>query len=132
MRTLLLKTAAVAAWFTMRRVPAPPLHAQAPTTTEDVVFAVASVKPNTSGDQRVMIKNEPGGGLTATNVQLRVLIRAAYQLQEDSQIVGAPTWITSDRFDIVAKAEGASLIPGGAALGRPNVRLQALLKDRFK
>jgi uncharacterized protein (TIGR03435 family) len=132
MRTLLLKTAAVAAWFTMPLgAGTPRTHAQAPATTEDAVFAVASVRPNTSGDQRVMIKNEPGG-LTATNVPLRVLIRTAYQLQEDSQIVGAPSWIASDRFDIVAKAEGASLVPGGAALGRPNVRLQALLKDRFK
>jgi uncharacterized protein (TIGR03435 family) len=133
MRTLLLKTAAAAAWFTMPlRVGTPRTNAQAPATTEDAAFAVASVKPNTSGDQRVMIKNEPGGGLTATNVPLRVLIRTAYQLQEDSQIVGAPSWIASDRFDIVAKAEGASLVPSGAALGRPNVRLQALLKERFK
>jgi uncharacterized protein (TIGR03435 family) len=133
MRTLLLKTAAAAAWFTMPlRVGTPRTNAHPPAPTEDAAFAVASVKPNTSGDQRVMIKNEPGGGLTATNVPLRVLIRTAYQLQEDSQIVGAPSWIASDRFDIVAKAEGASLVPSGAALGRPNVRLQALLKERFK
>jgi uncharacterized protein (TIGR03435 family) len=134
MRTLLLKTAAVAPLFTMLRVAAPFLHAQAPTTTEDAVFAVASVKPNTSGDQRVMIRNEPGGGLTVTNVPLRVLIRTAYQVQEDSQIVGAPSWIASDRFDIVAKAEGNPPpgVPGGAALGRTNVMLRALLKERFK
>jgi hypothetical protein len=41
-------------------------YAQAPATTEDAVFAVASVKPNKSGDQRVL-KNEPGGGLTTSD-----------------------------------------------------------------
>jgi hypothetical protein len=57
MRTLLLKTAAVAAWFTAACCWHAP-YAQAPATTEDAVFAVASVKPNKSEDQRV-IKNEP-------------------------------------------------------------------------
>jgi|HubBroStandDraft_6_1064221.scaffolds.fasta_scaffold644362_1 hypothetical protein len=62
MSTLLLKTAAVAAWFTM---PLGAGNAQAPATTEDAVFAVASVKPNKSEDQRV-IKSEPRWWFTAS------------------------------------------------------------------
>src|SRR5258708_6283553 len=81
------------------------LRASAPqTTAAGPAFEVASVKPNNSGDGRVMFANQPGGRFTATNVTLKLLIRNAYQLQ-DFQILVGPNWITSDRFDIVAKAE---------------------------
>jgi len=94
-------------------------------------FEVASVKPNKSGDGRVMLGIQPGGRFTATNVALRMLIRTAYQLQ-DFQIVGGPGWIASDRFDIVAKAEGnlPPTAPGGPP-GPLQLMLRALLADRF-
>jgi uncharacterized protein (TIGR03435 family) len=65
-------------------------------------FEVASVRPNTSADGRVMLGVQPGGRFTATNVPLRLLLRQAFDVQE-FQIVGGPDWIGSDRFDIVAK-----------------------------
>ena len=68
-------------------------------------FEVASVKPNKSGDGDSRLGIQPGGRFIATNVSLRMLIRSAYQLQE-FQIVGGPGWIDSERFDIMAKAEG--------------------------
>ena len=58
-------------------------------------FEVASIKPNNSGDGRVMMQNQPGR-FTATNITLRQLIRNAYQLQ-DFQITGGPGWHASDR-----------------------------------
>jgi uncharacterized protein (TIGR03435 family) len=96
-------------------------------------FEVASVKPNTSGEPRVMIRTEPGGRFTAVNVPLRVLIRNAYGIPEDSRIVDAPGWIDSARFDIVAKPPDgtAALIPGGA-VSPMNLMLQSLLEDRFR
>src|SRR5437870_2308512 len=54
-------------------------------------FEVASVKPNKSGDGRVMMGMQPGGRFNGTNVTLRLLIRLAYQLQ-DFQIAGGPSW----------------------------------------
>jgi uncharacterized protein (TIGR03435 family) len=71
---------------------------------------VASVKRNASGGNFVQLGGDPGGRFTATNVPLRVLIRQAYQLQ-DSQIVGGPNWINTDRFDIIAKAPGPLALP---------------------
>src|ERR1700676_1371239 len=71
----------------------------------DQAFEVASVKPNKSGDGRIFFQMQPGGRFTATNVPLRELIRVAYGIQ-NFQLVGGPDWIGSDRFDIVAKAEG--------------------------
>lgn len=96
-------------------------------------FEVASVKPNTSGEPRVMIRTEPGGRFVAVNVPLRVLIRNAYGIAEDSRIVGAPAWIDSARFDVTAAPPDgtAALIPGGA-VGPMNLMLQSLLEDRFR
>jgi len=96
----------------------PPAFGQAPAAEQ---FEVASIKPNTSGDGKVLIQMLPGGRFVATNVTLQQLIRNAYQLQE-FQVTGGPSWIGHDRFDIVAKA-GAS--------GRGQLMLRALLADRF-
>ncbi|HJZ77912.1 MAG TPA: TIGR03435 family protein [Vicinamibacterales bacterium] len=106
-------------------------------------FEVASIKPNNSGDGRVMLGNQPGR-FTATNVTLRMLIRQAYQLQ-DFQITGGPSWLNSDHFDIVAKIDpavqesinaarggiGPAAIPGQG----PNplqLMIRSLLAERFK
>jgi bla regulator protein blaR1 len=100
-------------------------------------FEVASIKPNKSGDGRVMLGVQPGGRFTATNVPLRLLIRNAYQLQ-DFQIVGGPSWIADERFDIVAKAEAGDTMgdPFRAEQnGQPSrgqLMMRALLADRFK
>ena len=91
--------------------------AQAPATPERPSFEVASVKPNKTGDGRVMMANQPGGGLVVTNVPLSLLLTFAYQLQ-DFQIVGAPDWIRNEHFDIVAKATVER--PENPAAGAPN------------
>jgi len=115
------------------------LTAQAPQTGADApAFEVASIKPNNSGDGRVMLGNQPGR-FTATNVTLRLLIRNAYQLQ-DFQISGGPGWISSDHFDIVAKID-ASVQDQIAAAGPPvpgqgpsklQLMIRSLLAERFK
>src|SRR5437867_589135 len=106
----------------------PRLRAQSPQTPPTgPAFEVASIKPNNSGDGRVMLQQQPGGRFTATNVPLRLLIRNAYQLQ-DFQIVGGPSWISSERYDIVAKAEDGTP-PETPSLDRtgPN-RIQLMIR----
>ena len=97
-------------------------------------FEVASVKPNKSGGGAIQIGIQPGGRLQASNVTLRELIRIAYQVQP-FQIVGGPSWVNTDRFDIAAKAEAefppAAPVPGGPP-GVPQRMVQGLLLDRFK
>ena len=95
-------------------------------------FEVASVKRNASGNNFVQLGGDPGGRFTATNVPLKLLIRQAYQLQ-DSQIVGGPNWINTDRFDIIAKAPGPLVLPApGGSPGPFQLMMRALLADRFK
>jgi bla regulator protein BlaR1 len=108
-----------------------PVRAQAANSATPS-FEVASVKPNKSGERRVMIQSQPGGRFVATNVTLRQLINTAYRLQE-FQLVGAPAWIDDDHFDIVAKAAGD--LPESGLVGGPGAmqpRLQSLLAERFK
>ena len=99
------------------------LAAQEPTTRP--AFEVASVKPNKSGTGLVGFGMQPGGRYTATNTTTLMLIRQAYQLQL-SQIVGAPDWLSSDHFDVVAKA------PGDVPPAQIQLMIRALLEERFK
>jgi hypothetical protein len=95
-------------------------------------FEVASVRENSSGSNQVSISMQPGGRFTAVNMPLVILIRSAYRLQ-DSQLVGAPDWIATSRYDITAKAEGD--LPPSSPIGPPStgmVMLQSLLEERFK
>ena len=89
-------------------------------------FEVASIKRNTSGDGFISIGMHPGGRLTMTNTHARQLIIRAYQVQP-FQILGGPSWLTSDRFDITAKAADPDATPQ-----QMNLMLQALLAERFK
>jgi uncharacterized protein (TIGR03435 family) len=90
-------------------------------------FEVASVKPNaTTGSRLVaMVQMLPGGRFEATLIQLRSLILYAYSVTSE-RIFGGPSWISADRFDIVAKAEG------NASPTEMKLMVRALLADRFK
>src|ERR1700722_15773901 len=88
-------------------------------------FEVASIKPNKSGDMRVMINTPGGGRFTANNIPLQGLLTFAYHVK-DFQLSGAPPWLTSERYDIEAKADGN---PRGDAI---LPFLQALLEERLQ
>jgi uncharacterized protein (TIGR03435 family) len=109
------------------------VRAQAPAPQPQ--FEVASVKPNKSGGGPMRIGFQPGGRFTATNIPVRDLISIAYgqpQPLPSFQIIGGPGWVASDRFDIVAKAEG-DIQPDAA--GPPTqmfLMVRGLLADRFK
>jgi uncharacterized protein (TIGR03435 family) len=98
-------------------------------------FEAASVKPNVSGPgpfRNVMWP--PGGRMTATGLTLRELIRSAYVgdgIQLISQIVGGPSWLDTDRFDIVAKMSGVTDGTSDDANRQRSAMLQTLLADRF-
>ncbi len=84
---------------------------------------VASVKPNNDMDTRTISEYSPGGRFSATAVTVSALLRMAYRIQP-YQLLGAPGWISTRRYDIAAKAEEPA--PSQQAF------LRALLEDRFK
>jgi uncharacterized protein (TIGR03435 family) len=98
--------------------------AQSP-ATGSLAFEVASIKtPNPTGDRGTNISTS-NGMLKVHNATLRFCIMAAFGIQ-DYLIQGGPSWINSDRYEIVAKAEGP------ATHDQLVLMLQKLLSDRFK
>ena len=110
------------------------LHAQS--KPGDPAFEVASVKPGDPDARGMRIRVAPGGGLNAENVNLRQLITLAYDIQ-DFQLAGAPGWVDTGRFTIIAKGPAT---PAGAPQELSQreeadlikARLRTLLADRFQ
>lgn len=106
-------------------------------------FEVATIKPSVAEFHGTMIQAQPGGGLRVTGATLRTLLAYTYNVR-DFQITGGPVWITSDRYDIVAKPEhstGADNLSDALRQltaeqrkiynEQMGQRMQALLMDRF-
>lgn len=97
-------------------------------------FDVVSVKPNKSGETALRLDVQPGGRFMAVNMPLKQFIRAAYTLQL-YQIADAPSWVDSERFDIVALTGRDLMAPIVWTPGQyapMQLMMQAVLTDRFK
>lgn len=105
--------------------PAPPaaIKAMAPDAEPDV--EVSTVKPTRPGTRMFMLTIR-GTDVVIQNFSLTNLIKFAYQVQ-NQQIVGAPTWMDSDKWDIEAKPD----IPGAPNVEQERKILQKLLAERF-
>jgi hypothetical protein len=119
-------------------VPRPtPLRAQAQAPERLPSFDVASVKRNTSGEDRMRMVTQPGGRLIVTNAPLRGLIATAFDMADSPSLVrvrtlGGPDWVDSERYDINAKA---SIEFQGGPNGPPRellLMMRSLLEERFK
>lgn len=89
-------------------------------------FEVATIKPSDP--------NRPGWGITVNrsgmfntlNTNLSDLIKFAYDMHP-KQVIGAPAWVDSEKFDLSAKAS----VPGMPSVNQMKAMLQKLLADRF-
>jgi uncharacterized protein (TIGR03435 family) len=119
------------------------LHAmQAPTqlvhatTAPELAFDVISIKPNHDTGPRRMIWISPTG-FTAKQASLRDIIRMAYGVKGDDQVIGGPSWMNSEFFDVEAKAseadiEAAKPLPIDERRKQLSLMLQSMLADRFE
>jgi len=101
---------------------------------QDQGFEVASVKHNTSGDTDGELRQLPGGRMVATNMLARQIILFAYNIA-GSQLIGAPSWLRTERYDMAAKMDGnpaIELVRGDNGGNPMQLALRALLEDRFK
>ncbi|HLK62104.1 MAG TPA: TIGR03435 family protein [Bryobacteraceae bacterium] len=101
--------------------------AQTPGSEKRAEFEVASIKPTATKDGSFTYDFPPGGRFTARNLTVKILLQAAYSL-EDHQISGGPDWMTTAGFDIQAKAAASA---GDVPRGQVLRMVQALLADRF-
>ena len=99
--------------------------------TPRLAFEVASVKPNKSVETGGFIRRMRGGTFSVGNQTLLQLIRFAYGLQ-GVQLVGAPDWMRTERFDITAKAPAEVPTSAPGQLVPEALMLRSLLEDRFR
>ena len=95
-------------------------------------FEVASITPCKPGTPAPPMEHAgmvqftyPGGRFRASATTLKYLLEWAYDIQP-SQHSGGPSWIDTDRYDVVAKAEG------NATDAQIKLMVQTLLADRFQ
>ena len=101
--------------------PTPPMTADA-----DPSFEVATIKPS-NRDLGLSSWGMQGGRLTTVNAPMMRLIEQAYDLQPQ-QVMNAPPWLTSERYDITAKPD----TPGLPSEDQARTMLQKLLADRLR
>jgi uncharacterized protein (TIGR03435 family) len=92
-------------------------------------FEVASIKPNNGVDERPGMQVSYGGHVTIHAMTVRILIGAAYNIDESFQVSGGPRWTETERYDIVAQAPRNA---PAASFEWWKPMLQSLLEDRFR
>ena len=108
--------------------PAPPME-----------FEVAEVKPvdpNVRQTGPVQLGVLPGGRVNLPGIPLRLIIGLAWNIptNPNNQIIGAPKWLDTARFDIIAKLPSELAPSSGTTVPLQDLgaALQALLIERFK
>jgi uncharacterized protein (TIGR03435 family) len=100
---------------------------QPPDGSPSVHFEVASIKKNTAslsrGPGASRVGTQPGGRWVMVDGTTSVLLGTAYSDARD--FVGAPDWVSSEKYDVEARA--------GRTVTREemNAMLRSLLQDRF-
>jgi uncharacterized protein (TIGR03435 family) len=89
-------------------------------------FEVATIKPSDPNQPGWALVVNRSGMLNTHNTTLADLIKFAYDLHP-KQVIGAPAWFDTDKFDVEAKPSVAGM-PTGNQL---KIMLQKLLVDRF-
>jgi uncharacterized protein (TIGR03435 family) len=112
-------------------------------TAQKPEFDVASIKRNTSGAGVLSLQTSKGR-FVAANLTLRLLLRYAYNpnMPESEllraplifgdaagiQVVGGPSWVQTEHFDVEAKPAGDLTI----SQSEMQLMVQSLLEDRFQ
>jgi uncharacterized protein (TIGR03435 family) len=107
-------------------IPEPPAPPAPMKENADPSFEVATIKPSKPEAQGKGFQVR-GRHLATFNTTLNDMITFAYDLHP-KQIVGAPAWAESDRFDLDAQPDGQ----GQPSLKQWKFMMQKLLADRFK
>jgi uncharacterized protein (TIGR03435 family) len=109
-----------------------------------LTFEVASIKPSDPNERAIYLNLQPPAGIRIINAPVTLLITFAYKIR-DFQLAGAPGWISSARYDILAKGApvpGSEEVPADTRkmtdvqfqtrMDDARERLRSLLADRFQ
>jgi uncharacterized protein (TIGR03435 family) len=98
------------------------LHEASPTE-----FEVAEIKPAAPDARMRGIQIQPGGRINVSGMPLKFLIEQAWNVSDDT-LIGAPDWMQTDRYDIIAKADLGTAVD----IDTMWTLLRSLLIERFK
>jgi uncharacterized protein (TIGR03435 family) len=107
-------------------IPPPPPHIAPMAANAQPGVEVATIKPTKPGTPGKIITVR-GTDLITRGFTLGDLIKFAYSVQE-KQIINAPSWMDSDKFDIDAKPN----VPGMPSSDQLKELVKKLLADRFQ
>ncbi len=119
---ILVKATPETAW-TIPEPPAPPKMMDEKAKPQ---FEVATIKPSDPNRPGFGINVDRSGQLHTLNTNLAELIKFAYDVHP-KQIVGAPAWVSSEKFDLLAKPD----VPGMPRVNQMKAMMQKLIEDRF-
>jgi uncharacterized protein (TIGR03435 family) len=92
-------------------------------------FEVAEIKPTPPDFRFGNFRPQRGGRVTIQGLPLSNLIQQAWNLYSSDMIVGAPKFVDSDRYDIVAKAPTYGPEPDAAGGVTEGARFQTIDQD---
>jgi uncharacterized protein (TIGR03435 family) len=107
-------------------IPPPPQPSKPMDPSIDPAFEVATIKPSSSTETTLQGVNVNGRNFTTRNTSLADLMSIAYGLHA-RQIVDAPGWADSDRYDIAATFDHE----GAPNLQQLQTMITKLLVERF-
>jgi len=101
-------------------------------------YEVASVHRSDPAATGAQLGRGPQSGWRSQNTPVMMLLTAAYDIA-DYQVIGAPAWVSSDRYDVTFTPDKPQAPPGPGAAEKDRQaywignrqRLQAVLRDRF-
>lgn len=108
-------------------IPAPPPPPKLMPANADPSFEVATIKPNDTGATSMQQLTLQGRNFQTRASSLQDLIAFSYQVQP-KQIVGAPDWISKDRYDVA----GVPDVEGAPNPEQVRIMIRKLLTDRFQ
>jgi len=77
-----------------------------PQSTTGARFEVVSVKENVGADLSIRFEPDSPDGYRRINVPLGSYVSYAFDIRQNSRLIGLPGWTSSARYDIVGKAAG--------------------------
>lgn len=98
-------------------------------------FEVVTIKPADPGEINRSYKISPGY-FNARHATFIDLLKFAYEVKSENQIIGAPSWASKELFDVEAKA-GATIadqfrdLPAERKMEPPRLMVQSMLAERF-
>ena len=100
-------------------------------------FEVATIKPSKPDELQNAMMGTRDGYYNAHHMSARQLVKSAYQVTSDDQLIGATGWMDKEYFDIEAKAAEPEIqlmrrVGVAGSVEQFQLMLQSLLEDRFQ